>query len=264
MKRIFCSAISGLVVGLFALSFPASAQSTGILSQIKAKYANFDKDIIDMKVTQTATITTPEGTVSSRSTLYTKNKKFRVETTVNMPKEAGMPDGMDTMTTIILYDGTDSWIISPFAGKQKIPPQEGNKYNSDRNWWDFISDNAKVAGDETVNGYNCSVLEVPEDAGTPFTKIWVDKQKLLFVKGEGKDADGRLLTWRHSDFRKIKGDWEMPYKTEMLADGAKLSDSLVETIDVNKNMSDKIFDAESVEVPGPNLQELMRNAPAAK
>lgn len=51
----------------------------------------------------------------------------------------------------------------------------------------------------------------------------------------------------------------MPYKTEMFLDEVQTMTVLTKFLEINKGLSDDLFDADKVEVSGPNIQEMMQN-----
>ena len=78
---------------------------------------------------------------------------------MQMPKVLEMPEEM-ALTQIIIYDGKDIWMISPFMGKQKLPYEEGKEYQMGMGWWKFISEKTKVVGAERIGERECYVLDV--------------------------------------------------------------------------------------------------------
>jgi len=66
-----------------------------------------------------AKIYTPEGEMITEMKLFTKGEKSRSEIVMQFPESAGMPEGMGSMQTIIIFDGQDTWTISSFTGKEK-------------------------------------------------------------------------------------------------------------------------------------------------
>jgi hypothetical protein len=86
----------------------------------------------------------------------------------------------------------------------------------------------------------------------------MDKKNLYMVKSEGEGTDGEIILMVNSDFRKVKGDWEMPYKTEMYGDNELMFTLLVKSIEINKGVSDDLFDPDKVKAKGFNMQEMMQ------
>jgi outer membrane lipoprotein-sorting protein len=182
-----------------------------------------------------------------------------MDTTIQMSQAPDMPEGMGEMKTIIIYDGKDTWMISSFTGKKKkLSGKDEKQYQRERNWWKLISEKAKLLGTEKVGKRECYVVEIEEEE-YPFTKLWLDKRSLVLIKNESKGTEGEIILLIHSDLRKIKGDWEMPYKTEMYTDGELMATSLVKSIKINKGLSDDLFDPDKVKIKRKGFgMEMMR------
>jgi len=126
-----------------------------------------------MTIVQEMKTATEEGEMTEEIKMLKKGKKFRIETTMQMPEVPDMPEEM-ALTNVIIYDGKDSWMISPFMGKQKLPYEEGKEYQTGMGWWELISEKAKIVGTEKVGGRECYVVEIKEEE-SPFTRMWLDK-----------------------------------------------------------------------------------------
>lgn len=249
--RVFFVALVSLV---FGVSKGLTADWSSILKETKVKYAKFEKEVKDMTIVQEITMVTPEGERTSEAKMLRKGKKFRRESTMQMPD---MPKEMGEIETITIYDGKDIWIISSLV-KQKISDEERKKYQTERNWWEFLSENAEIVGTEKVGARDCYVVEIEEQKESPFTKVWLEKKNLVLVKAESREPTGEKVLLVFSDFRKIKSDWEIPYKTEMYADGKHTLTTLVKSVDINKGLSDDLFNPEKVKVKGFSMEEMMK------
>jgi outer membrane lipoprotein-sorting protein len=232
---------------------------SSILEKLEAKYAKFEEEIKDMTTVQEIKVVTPEGEMVSEMQMLRKGEKFRMDTTMQMSQAPDMPEGMGEMKTIIIYDGKDTWMISSFTGKKKkLSGKDEKQYQRERNWWKLISEKAKLLGTEKVGKRECYVVKIEEEE-YPFTKLWLDKRNLVLIKNESKGTEGEIILLIHSDFRKIKGDWEMPYKTEMYTDGELMATSLVKSIKINKGLSDDLFDPDKVKIKRKGFgMEMMR------
>ncbi|GAJ24728.1 unnamed protein product, partial [marine sediment metagenome] len=111
--RVFFVALVSLV---FGVSKGLTADWSSILKETKVKYAKFEKEVKDMTIVQEITMVTPEGERTSEAKMLRKGKKFRRESTMQMPD---MPKEMGEIETITIYDGKDIWIISSLV-KRKI------------------------------------------------------------------------------------------------------------------------------------------------
>jgi len=246
------------LVGLVLGANPGfTADFSSILEEVRAKYAKFEEEIKDMTIVQEMKMVTEEGEVTEEMKMFKKGKKFRIETIMQIPEVPEMPEEM-ALTQIIIYDGKDTWMISSFLGKQKLPYEEGKEYQMGMDWWEFISEKTKVVGTEKVGERECYVVDVEEEEEPSFTRLWLDKENLALIKGESKEPEGETMVWIYSDFRKIKGDFEIPYKTEMYVDGKLMGTLLIKSLEINKGLSDDLFDPDKVEVKGFNMEEMMK------
>lgn len=229
-----------IALGLCLISGSLYAvELSSVLKDVEAKYARFEQEIQDMTILQDMRMIVSGGEMTQAIKLQNKGKKFRMESKM---EGAGMPDIGETIT---IHDGVDTWMISPFTGKQKISGLGGNQNQMQTNWWDYISENSTITGSEEVSGRECHVISVSGNA--PFDKLWLDKNSFVMVKAEFGGAGGTMLLV-YSDFRKIKGEWEMPYKTEMYQDGKLFSTSVTSSIEINRGLPDELFDADKVQV----------------
>lgn len=253
-KRVgsFIVAVVLSLVVFFNYAFAEDLAS--IIKDVKAKYDRFQEEIKDMVIDQDMKMIISGGEMTSEVKVFSKGKKFRMETKMNMPGTS-MPQGMETVT---IYDGMDTWMISPFTGKQKIQGNEGSQYQIERNWWDFISERAEIIGSENISGRECYVIKTEEGKKAPFTKMWLDKKNLVLVKVEFKGAGAGNMSLVYSEFRKIKGDWEIPYKSLMYSGNELFSTTNIKSLDINKGLSEDLFSADKVEAKGTSMQDMMK------
>ncbi|OIO35909.1 MAG: hypothetical protein AUJ76_01965 [Candidatus Omnitrophica bacterium CG1_02_41_171] len=247
--------VMALVSLMLGVSEGFAADWLDILGKMKAKYAEFEKEAKDMTILQEIKAAAPQEEVTSEMKILKKGRKFRIETSL---ATSGIPAGMEEMKAIIISDGKDSWMISPFTGKKKISEEEEKRYQK-VDWWNWFSEKAKIVGTEKVGERECYVVEVEEGERVPFTKVWIDKKELLLVKGEAEvPVIKKKMGYLFSDFRKIEGGWELPYRIEISMDGSPLYTSFIKSLEINSGLSDDLFDPDKVEVKGPNMQEMMK------
>jgi len=253
-------AVSMILLSVVSQGFTQSVSE--ILKEAESNYKNFNQDFKDMAIVFNAKMYTPEGEMASEMKLFTKGEKSRSEIVMQFPETDGMPEGMGSMQTIIIFDGQDTWMISSFAGKKKLTTEQAEEqmqYQTGMNWWSSISDKAKYVGMERINNRECYVLEIEAEGDSLHNKIWVDKNNLFLVQTENKSDSGETMRMIFSDFRKIKGEWELAYKTEGFLDEEPMMTILLKSFETNQGLSDDLFDADKVEVSGPNMQEMMQN-----
>jgi len=252
--------VSVILFSVIAQGFSQSLSD--ILKKAESNYKNFNQDFKDMAIVFDAKIYTPEGEMTSEMKLFTKGEKSRSETLMQFPESAGMPEGMNSMLVVVISDGQDTWMISPFVGKKKLTTEQAEEqmqYQTGMNWWKFISDKTKYIGIEKIEGRECYLLELEIERESPYKRIWVDKDKLFLVQAEGDSSDGNKVRTTFSDFKKTKGSWELPYKIEVFINEEQTMTVLTKSLEINKGLSDDLFDANKVEVSGSNMQEMMQN-----
>ena len=233
-----------------------------ILKKAESNYKNYNQDFKDIAMVFDAKIYTPEGEMITEMKLFTKGEKSRSETLMKFPESAGMPEGMGNMLVIVISDGQDTWMISPFVGKKKLTDEQAEEQmysQTGMNWWKFISDKTKYVGIEKIGGRECYLLELEIERESPYKRIWVDKNRLFIVQAEGDSSDGNKVRTTFSDFRKAKGSWELPYKIEVFINEVQTMTVLTKSLEINKGLSDDLFDVNKVEASGPNMQEMMQN-----
>jgi len=241
---MFAAGSMMILISMIAATGGFAAEWPQVLEQIKANQAKFATDVKDIKITQEMTTVTPDGNMAAMVTSLQKGKKFRNESTMDIP---GMPEGMGPMKSTIIFDGKDTWMIASMMGKKKLPPKESLEQQKDKNWWDFVSDNAAITGKEKVNGRECYVVEILKQKDAPFTKIWLDEKNLVPMRMQSKGSKKETMITEFSDYKKVKGAWEMPYKITMSIDGKLVSTIVVKSLEVNKGIADEQFDAGKVQ-----------------
>ena len=247
--------VMALVSLMLGVSEGFAADWLDILGKMKAKYAEFEKEAKDMTILQEIKAAAPQEEVTSEMKILKKGRKFRIETSL---ATSGIPAGMEEMKAIIISDGKDSWMISPFTGKKKISEEEEKRYQK-VDWWNWFSEKAKIVGTEKVGERECYVVEVEEGERVPFTKVWIDKKELLLVKGEAEvPVIKKKMGYLFSDFRKIEGGWELPYRIEISTDGSPLYASFIKSLEINKGLSDDLFDPDKIKVKEADMQEMMK------
>lgn len=248
-----------LLVALAVCSLGAGRASAAdwpdILKQLKSTQAGFQGEIKDMTWIQESKMIMPDGEMNQEMKLFRKGDKYRWESKMQGAQMAG------AMETTVIFDGKDTWMISAFTGKKKMNNDEQKQYQGQRDWWNQFSDKTAITGSETVGGRDCYVVAVNDPKKSSFTRIWIDKKSLNFVKGEMKNSKGETSEVINSDFRKIKGDMEMPYKMEMFTNGKLVSTAVVKSVEINKGLSDDLFSAEKIQAKGMDFKSIMKGLP---
>lgn len=148
------------------------------------------------------------------------------------------------------------WIYSPST--DRIIQISGNMLRqsvmgSDLSYEDMMDDrklteiyNAKVAGNETIDGRNTYILELTakvEDAAYYSQKIWVDTERFVPLKQELFAKSGQLLKRiTMSDIKQVQGRWfpmSAVYK-DVLKDGSGTEFKMT-TVKFDQNIPEYIF-----------------------
>lgn len=237
------------IILLIGISQGFSKSLSDILEEAKARYADFNKDFKDIAIIFDSKIYGPDGEMFSEMKLFLKGEKSRSETLIQIPETAGMPEGKGSILVIAIFDGQDTWMISPFTGKTKLTIEQAEEqmyYQTGMNWWKFISNKTKYVGTEKVNDIECYLFELEIERKSPYKRIWVDKDRLFLIQAKGKNSSGDNIRTIFSDFRKVKGNWEFPYKVEAFINEKLMITVLVRSFEINQGLSDDLFDVNKI------------------
>jgi outer membrane lipoprotein-sorting protein len=251
-------AILALLACLAILPASGSAETWASLSKrMVDSCARYTQGIKDITWTMEMEVPSSEGALKTTTVMYSKGKRFRVEVAMEGMEDAGVPAAMAGMKTIVIGDGTNAWIVNPMMGKSKIPAEEGAKYRGQWNCSDYQPAAAEIVGSEKIGGRDCWVLSVL-DKSSDFAKLWIDQKSFLLMKMEGKPQEGVVSVILPSDYRKVSGDFEMPFRTEMYSGKDLISTVVVKSIAVNKGVADDLFDPDKVKASsGPDMKDVM-------
>lgn len=219
-KRLW---VSACVLAL-VLAGGVWAQEDAVVKSIRDKWDPVKQSVKDMTMTAAMDAQTPEGAMAVEMTIKRKGDKVRTEMNMN------------GMTMVSIYDGKDSWMVSPM-GIQKAP---ANQPNPGQSMKDSLPDDAKVTGSAKVSGRDCYVIEYKQAQNGNPVKVWVDKKTLTPVKSETLDGK-KVSTVLFSDHRKVSGNYEVPFKTEMLQDGKSMGTVTIKNVVVNTGIADDEF-----------------------
>ncbi|MBN1755994.1 outer membrane lipoprotein-sorting protein [bacterium] len=248
--------LAGFLIGLVQAQ-AMELEWKSVLNRIKDKYDGYEKEIKDIEITSSRIMIAEQGTMKSEMVTMNKGDKFRVDNKIQMEGEMEA-EGMSEIITTIIHDGVNTWMISPFAGTQKLPNEKFEQEKDKWNWWEFLSEETKLIGTDKVCDRDCYIVELQSDEEEyPFTKMWLDQKSLVMVQAESIDDQGNTIKTINSDFRKFKGDWEMGYKMEMFMGDQLFMSQQIEEIKVNSGLSDDLFIVEDTGSQGMDINKLM-------
>ena len=256
--------------GIIVLLLVTSALATDIeslLGAARSHHAAKLAKIDDMVLEYTGTFSAPgEESAGVVSKLTRKGEKWRMDATISMddgsaPAKGNPKRGAMSMETVVLFDGVDAW-TSTMGMKMKMPKDKVMEQMSFTEYWKEPPEGSTVLGEEAVNGRACYVVEYPKNefVQKPI-KLWIDKEHFVSVQSE-TDMSGKLLRTVFGDFRAINGDYVIPHKAEVFSDGAKTMNVTVTKAEVNKGVSDDLFDANKLSgsAMDMDLEKLMKQA----
>ena len=257
-----------LAATLLIANCVCAAELESLLKAARAHHESKLAKISDMVLEYTGTFMARGGEGSAvTSTLTRKGEKWRMDAEMSMSggnttvNGKPMPGGAQKMETVVLFDGMDVW-TSTMGMKMKMPKDKVMEQLSFTEYWKEPPEGSTVLGEETVNGRACYIVEYPKNefVDKP-VKLWIDKEHYVSVKSEA-NMSGKLLVTMFSDFRAIDGDYVIPHKAEVFSDSAKTMDVAVTKVEVNKGVSDDIFDASKLSgnAMDVNLEQLMKQA----
>ncbi len=235
-----CCAVAAL------LAVPAAAGPSDIdtlVQNAQARYAAFQKAVKDITIVQETRVVVPakKGGAAAGSAMmriYKKGDRFRLETDAPRPPGGGTGG---TVKTVIIFDGNDTWMISPVFGRTRLPQRDPADYQIQKNWWDLVRPGAELAGSGTVNGYACYIILNPEGSNAPFSRLWVATDTLDLVQAEGRNDNG-AIRMTFSDFQKLTGDYAIPFRLETYRNNEPVAVSEVRSVEFNTGLPDDLFD----------------------
>ena len=239
--------------GLISLECTAS-ENRDYFSEAKDKYSEFKNKTNDMALIQSFEAATPDGqTVNEEALTAIKGSKYRVEIKLDLPEDGQLPSGIEDAESMIIFDGTDSWMIPPFTEKEELAYPDSKKYQRDTAFWDTLIANGEMTGEEMLGNYDCILAQATDEKGEKFT-LWIEKDTWNLIQAENhNEGSGKINFW-NSDFRKIEGNWEIPFKQEVYVDGKLVLTSLVKSVKVNQNPADELFDPDRASLKNRGLK----------
>jgi hypothetical protein len=102
-------------------------------------------------------------------------------------------------------------------------------------WWNTLSIRAKIT-EATVNGVECWAVQ---DVGDYAMSFIVEKQSFRVVR-----LIYAAVSAENSDFRVVKGEWSLPYKTSHAVTNIYSVEAFVKSVETNLDLADDLFSLE--------------------
>jgi outer membrane lipoprotein-sorting protein len=220
-----------------------------LIADMKARYGQAYAEITDMTLKEESTVKDDATDMTMTMTMYHKGDKWRNETQLGQ--------GEESMTTTTIFDGTDVW--SEMMGmKTKLPKDQTDEKKLADEFWLNIPEDAKIAGEESVNGRDCWIVEWNEQSEP--RRTWIAKDDLMHVQTVMK-SENKTLKIINSDFRKVHKDFMIPYVTEVYSGDKLIMTSLIKEFVYNTGLADDLFDPAKLSgSDNMDLQKLMKQA----
>jgi outer membrane lipoprotein-sorting protein len=241
--RLFVATAATIAVLAAAASAPAY-EIEDLLRDARAYHAKMMTEVHDLTIEQEAMFHAKgAGSSGMSSTMYRKGDRWRNDAKMSAGGMSSASGQSFEATT--LFDGKDVWSVT--AGiKAKVPPGGVQGQSSVPAYWNEPVEGSKVVGEETVGGRACWIVQAPSVAGAPAgigaPKTWIDKKKFVHVQSEVL-LSGKTVKSVFSDFRAVKGGFELPYVVDVFSDGQKTMTAKITKLETNTGLSDDLFDA---------------------
>lgn len=226
--------------------YSASSEMTldGLVMMMEDKNSSFEKEVNDIVMHLTSQELMPDGLkASSRIKFMRKGNKTKEIVTTEFKEYSGSKEKPFKLTSMAIDDGENKWVFEP-AIFRWIPTFEDDVYIVDiidlMKWHNDLTEGTKFVGQEMIDGTPVYLVDIPGDDGA-YTKIWVDKQRMVVLKVEYMDNEDNVTVEIFSDIRKVKKKWDLPFKVETKKNGELMQTLLVNSVKINTGLSDKIF-----------------------
>ena len=258
ISRICVSLFFALFLGAVTSQSAVGITADEVFKGASAKYEKFMSSVKDVTLEQEMNMA--QGGMKMLMKVMRKGNKYRIETTTSSP--AGAPGAqMPPMTTTVVCDGKETWMVSPFAGKRRLEGAEAEGYSPQLDWTDRLKGRLVLLGEEKVAGRNAWVIEVKQDEKAPetepFSKVWIDTSNYWMLKAQSKTPEG-VAESRLSDFRKVHGGYSMPFLHEVFINGVLQSKMVTKNVKTNAGLSDDLFDASKLKSQGMSLEDMFK------
>ena len=246
IKRHFIAvAVPVMFLVLSAVCFSAEIEDiTRKMKEQEAKIADITM------VGQTVSMRGNQKGVSSDMVTYRKGSKFRNDTVTDIPGADKTNGGK--IGSVLIYDGADYWSISSVTGKTKVSKETAQPQHLYMDFSQHVQNEGQIVGSAIVNGHDCyeSLINGTEKTSPGNVMVWIDKKSYSVVKIEDLRTKSSMVAF---DYRKVNGDIELPFKNNQYKDGTLVSVTTLSSIEINKGLSDDLFDPDNVDVAGLSL-----------
>ncbi|MCU0458937.1 MAG: outer membrane lipoprotein-sorting protein [Bacteroidales bacterium] len=172
------------------------------------------------------------------------------------PGKVRLEASLQGMTLIQTFNGTEGWMINPFAGVTAPQPMTEDqlrsvKYQADSDgmlWnWKEKGYQVTLEGQEDMEGTSCYKIKLATEPGDIFT-FWIDADTYILLRqntkmtvmGNESESDNYF-----SNYSMVEGI-AMPGKAETKMQGQLVMTLIFEKVEFNQELEDTLFDKPSV------------------
>ncbi len=242
LRRFGRFATISLVMMVLTITFAQEGFSTTI-SQLRQdllkKIERFDARVRDMTIQiETIMVVDKKEMGKIQSKIFRKGPKARIESRVKVGS-----DQTEEITTTIVYDGKDAWMINTLGQAIKIEDIPKEQMDPTR----FIPEDAVISGEEAIDDRPCYIITFKEFGEECY--LWLDKVRFVPLKME---RGGTPIFFK--DYRQVAKMWGIPYRTLITEDSREIVSS-IKSVKINTDLSDELFKVEATE--SMSLKEIM-------
>ena len=252
-RRLFLVIFITLFAGT-TLAKGSSIKET-FLKNLNTRLSLFKKKIKDLKIVADVKIYTPKGTIKAKGDLYMKGPYQRQDIQVVDIPVMGMKSALfANMHTITISTPKGVWSITPI-GKMKVSKNSTPKQpQMDISGWiktvvKYISNVKKVK-----KGKHTFYEVTLKDSGIWKKAVFRSDMALTYVSGISNIHNKKTkIEFFLSDFNPIAG-LPFPHKLVMKVNGVTTSEFFIKKLQINKGLSDDLFDPDKVSISAPAKQ----------
>jgi outer membrane lipoprotein-sorting protein len=189
-------------------------------------------------------------TVQITAKAYQGGMEIPMIISVKNPDKVRIEMSIQGMSIIQSFDGVTGYMINPMMGSNdaiELPPSDAAKLKNQVSFatdmTEYLKNNKiEMAGESTVDGKPVWNIKVEMPDGEIVT-LFIDKASYLQVKTEmsvnqmGVDMSVETYMSDYTDFNGIK----LPKTTTTYADGTEMVMMMIEKVEINSPMDDKMF-----------------------
>lgn len=169
---------------------------------------------------------------------------------IKNPDKVRVEMSFQGMSIIQSFDGTTGYMVNPMMGSNDViemPPADAanlmNQASFSTDLAQYLKDNKlELAGESSISGKPAWIIKVTMPGGDIMT-VYLDKSTFLQIKSEmnvsqmGMEMAVETYLSDYTDFNGLK----LPKTTTTYANGMEMAMMMIDKVELNISMDDKIF-----------------------